>query len=596
MLAALVAPPHLSAGGKCRLNRLAQATSFGQKRRKCLKTLNNFGIKIGTDEACIPHRALSTTRTLWEYRAMIYTDNNPASPQVQDHADRAKPPPLTYGCVCSGISTPTLAAKPLGWITKFFSEIEAFPRAVLSDHYPDIPLHHDFTTINGDTYGTVDVLVGGTPCQSFSVAGKRLGLDDPRGNLALEYVRLAERTDAKWIVFENVPGLLSSASGEDFAAFVSAVTGHEYRPPATGWKNAGIAECKPGRWGIAWRILDAQYFGVAQRRRRVFVVGYRGDWRPAAAVLLESESVRGNPPPSREARSPVAALTATGVGTCGADDNQAQAGHLIPYNIIGCAQKGKNHAYQTMVSGCLQHKGLAATGNEAGTLIASTGEISHCLNAGGMGRQDYETETLIAHTLRGEGFDASEDGTGRGTPLYFDCKAGGNTGFSISDNSGTLRGDGHGGGHAAIAVSLRGREGGGTAELSGEVMPSIRASQGGGDKPHVLQGVTIHGTDKTATAASFTELAGSLRTKPPGSIENSSTTAMLHGSAVRRLTPTECERLQGMPDDYTLIPWRKKAAVECPDGPRYKAIGNSMAVPVVRWIFERLDHVHTSVR
>jgi DNA (cytosine-5)-methyltransferase 1 len=478
------------------------------------------------------------------------------------------------------------------------------------------------------------------------VAGKRLGLDDPRGNLALEYVRLAERLNAQWMVFENVPGLLSSASGEDFAAFISAVTGHEYRSPATGWENAGIAEGKPGRFGIAWRILDAQFFGVAQRRRRVFVVGYRGDWRPAAAVLFEPESVRGNPAPSRKKGKAVAALTANGVGTCGADDNQGQAGHLIPYNIIGDGQKGNNHAYPTEVSGCLQHKGLAATGNEAGTLIASTGEISHCLNAGGMGRQDYETETLIAHTLRGDGFDASEDGTGRGTPLIVDpsltpwegqgtriqdiagtaptltsnpaggmkldpiltypiLEAGARTGKSTTDPRAgigigqagdpmftlqstkqhaiaypintqmALRGadtsnssrEGIGTGedgdpaftlqanHShAVALSLRGREGGSTAELSGDVMPSIRASQGGGDKPHILM-----------------------------------------PSAVRRLTPRECERLQGMPDDYTLIPWRKKPTAECPDGPRYKAIGNSMAVPCIGWILNRLDIINRAL-
>jgi DNA (cytosine-5)-methyltransferase 1 len=216
-----------------------------------------------------------------------------------------------------------------------------------------------------------------------------------------------------------------------------------------------------------------------------------------------------------------------------------------------------------------------------------------------MGRQDYETETLIAHTLRGDGFDASEDGTGRGTPIIPILEAGARTGtsttdqragigigevgdpmftlqsgkqhaiaFSCKDNgrdatndlAPTLRsmnsaaGRKNGGGQLAIAMSLRGREGGATAELSGDVMPSIRASQGGGDKPHILM-----------------------------------------PSAVRRLTPRECERLQGMPDHYTRIPWRKKPATDCPDGPRYKAIGNSMAVPCVGWILARLDHVHRIV-
>lgn len=515
---------------------------------------------------------------------------------MQSFNDQANPPPLRYGCVCSGISAPTLAAKNLGWKTAFFSEIEAFPRALLKHHYPATPLHGDFTTIQKDTYGTVDLLIGGTPCQSFSVAGKRLGLDDPCGNLALEYVALAGRLDAQWLVFENVPGLLSSGKpkGEDFATFISAATGHEYRPPATGWQNAGIAEGKSERWGIAWRILDAQYFGVAQRRRRMFVIGYRGNWRPAAAVLLEPNSMRGDSPPSRKKESPVAALTANGVGTCGADDNQAQAGRLIRETSSGLTSGGSRS----------RGRHLSAEMAAGGHLISSTGHISHCLNAGGMARQDYETETLIAHSLRGEGFDASGDGTGRGTPLVpvaFSCK---DDGRDSTDNlSPTLRSMNHhsshanGGGQVAvcypilepgsrtgtsttdpragigigdpqapmftlqarkqhgIAVSLRGREGGATAELGGDTMPALRASQGGGDKPHVLL-----------------------------------------PSAVRRLTPEECEALQGMPQYYTRIPWRSKPAEQCPDGPRYKAIGNSMAVPCVRWILTRLNFVHHTLR
>ena len=416
---------------------------------------------------------------------------------MQSHDDKSRPPPISYGCICSGLSAPTLAAKPLGWRTKFFSEIEAFPRAVLQHHYPEIPLHGDFTTINGDTYGTVDLLVGGTPCQSFSVAGKRLGLDDPRGNLALEYVRLAKRIDAQWLVFENVPGLLSSAAGDDFAAFISAVTGHEYRSPATGWGNAGIAECKPGRWGIAWRILDAQYFGVAQRRRRLFVVGYRGNWRIAAAVLLEPESMRGNPAPSRKASSPVAALTASGVGTCGADDNQAQAGHLIPHGFRG--------------------------GNCFGPI-----NVAACLTAKGV-RQDLEVETFIAHTLRGEGLDASEDGTDRGTPLVPSV-------FPINTQ-----------------MALRGPE---TSNTPREGI----GFGGDGDPAFTLQHSHHH--------------------------------AIALPSAARRLTPKECERLQGMPDGFSAIPWRGKSADQCPDGPHYKAIGNSMAVPVMRWIFNRIDILH----
>jgi DNA (cytosine-5)-methyltransferase 1 len=161
--------------------------------------------------------------------------------------------PFRYGSVCSGIEVATVAWHPLGWQPAFFSEIKKFPRAVLSHHYPDVPLHGDFTTIKGDEYGSIDLLVGGTPCQSFSVAGLRKGLSDERGNLALEYIKLAARTRPRRIVWENVPGVLSSGKGQDFGSFLGALAELGY--------------------GFAWRVLDAQYFGVAQRRRRVFVVG-----------------------------------------------------------------------------------------------------------------------------------------------------------------------------------------------------------------------------------------------------------------------------------------------------------------------------------
>ena len=187
---------------------------------------------------------------------------------------------MIYGSVCSGIEAATAAWHQLGWKPAFFSEIEAFPRAVLAHHHPDVPLHGDFTTIGSDEYEPIDLLVGGTPCQSFSIAGLRGGLDDDRGNLALEYLRLAQRTRPRWLVWENVPGVLSSNGGRDFGAILG-----------------GMVELG---YGIAYRVLDAQFFGVPQRRRRVFVVGYFGDWRRAAAVLFERHSLQGHPAPRRE--------------------------------------------------------------------------------------------------------------------------------------------------------------------------------------------------------------------------------------------------------------------------------------------------------
>ena len=193
---------------------------------------------------------------------------------------------LIFGSICSGIEAASAAWLPLGWRCAFMSEIEAFPRAVLSHHYPETPLHGDFTTIREGEYEAIDALVGGTPCQSFSVAGLRGGLADERGNLALEYLRLAERLRPRWLVWENVPGVLSSGDGRDFGAFVG-----------------GLAELG---YGWAYRVLDAVNFGVPQRRRRVFVVGYLGDWRRAAAVLFEPASLRWHPAPSRKTRERIA--------------------------------------------------------------------------------------------------------------------------------------------------------------------------------------------------------------------------------------------------------------------------------------------------
>jgi DNA (cytosine-5)-methyltransferase 1 len=384
---------------------------------------------------------------------------------------------LSYGSVCSGIEAASVAWHPLGWRAAFLSEIEAFPRAVLAHHYPEVPLHGDFTTIRAGEYAPIDLLVGGTPCQSFSVAGLRGGLDDERGNLALEYLRLADRLRPRWLVWENVPGVLSSNGGRDFGAFLG-----------------GLVELG---YGFAYRVLDAQFFGVAQRRRRVFVVGHLGDWRRAAAVLFERHSLSGHPAPRREAGPGVAALTANGVGTCGADDNQGQAGHLIATSLRA------RDLSRGVDSDCTD------------TLIASTLTRTYGEQAG----QDFANDgMLVAHALRAEGFDASEDGTGRGTPLV-------PVAFTCSDQANSFA-------------------------WERLFAPTISA-QVPNDTSNLQTGVRI-------------------------------------GSAVRRLTPVECERLQGFPDNYTAIPYRGKPAA---DGPRYKALGNSMAVPVMAHIGRRIQMV-----
>ena len=373
---------------------------------------------------------------------------------------------LRYLSVCSGIEAASVAWEPLGFTPAGLSEIETFPCSVLAHRFPNVRNFGDMTRFEEwDINGTVDILVGGTPCQSFSIAGLRGGLEDGRGNLALTYCRILQKFKPRWFVWENVPGVLSSSGGRDFGSILGAMVELGY--------------------GIAYRFLDAQYFGVPQRRRRVFVVGCLGDWRSAAQVLFEPGCVSGDSAKGRKKRTAVAALTATGVGTCGADDNQGQAGHLIatPFaqNQLGEVRVGE-------VFNTINTNSNASGRNTAMVHIAtSTGNRSHCLNAGGMGRQDYETETMVVSICEGA----------------------------------------HGVTECDIAQTLQS-----TGGKPGQGYQAIRNSAG-----------------------------------------------------VRRLTPRECERLQGFPDDWTLVPHRNKTAA---DGPRYKAIGNSMAVPVMRWIGERI--------
>jgi DNA (cytosine-5)-methyltransferase 1 len=447
---------------------------------------------------------------------------------------------LSFGSVCSGIEAASQAWLPLGWTCNFVSEIDPFPRAVLKHRHPSTPLHGDFTTIKAGDYATIDVLVGGTPCQSFSIAGLRKGMADERGNLALEYLRLVDRLRPRWVVWENVPGVLSSNSHDapdprsppdDMEEGSEWVGEDEYDADESHAFSCFLAGLSELGYGFAYRVFDAQFFGLAQRRERVFVVGYLGDWRRAAAVLFEPASLRGNSPPRREKGkvAPIGTLGGTspsGGWRFGADE--AAAGQLIPQAFGG--------------------------NNTSGPI-----EISTALNAHGgpMGRMDFESETFIAHILRGEGFDGSEDGTGRGTPIFPVAFSSKDHGADASHGlSPTLRAMGHagshpnGGGQVAIAFDWQKGDGGNDTSFKGKSRSWI------------------------TRAGDYTGTLGATKRD-----------AVAYASAVRRLTPRECERLQGFPDDYTLIPWRRGLA---PDGPRYKALGNSMAVPVMAWIGRRI--------
>ena len=404
---------------------------------------------------------------------------------------------MKFLSVCSGIEAASVAWNPLGWKAAAFSEIEPFPCSVLAHHYPDTPNRGDMTKFKDWPDDSIDLLCGGTPCQSFSVAGLRAGLADPRGNLILTFLAIAARYRPKWVVWENVPGVLSSNGGRDFGAFLG-----------------GLAVCG---YGFAYRVLDAQYFGVAQRRRRVFVVGCLGDWRSAAAVLFERHSLQGHPAPRRETgkAAPTIPSRSTAGGGLGSDFD-CDGGLIHQPAELLCVATGQ--------AGADMGADMAPTlnCNHEAPYIAGSLTARGARN-GGQSNDDIDgNKWVVTHSLRGEGFDASEDGTGRGTPLVpaiaFDCKASGQNGFGIGEIASTQRAMGHANSH----------------------------TNGGGHQ------------------------------------------AVMSGMQVRRLTPRECERLQGFPDGYTQVPHRGKPAA---DGPRYKALGNSWAVPCARWIGERIAAV-----
>lgn len=535
---------------------------------------------------------------------------------------------ITFGSGCSGIEAASVAWEPIGFTPVWFAQFDPehdyskgpdFPSALLDHHWPHVPNLGDLTTVRHQIelgYDAPDVFVAGTPCQAYSVAGKREGLSDERGALTLEYVKILDTIDeqrkqqgkpAAIGLWENVPGVLSSKDNA-FGCFLGDLAGEdcELVPPGKRWSNAGCV-FGPKRT-VAWRVLDAQYFGVAQRRRRVFVVASAREGVDPVELLFEFEGVRRDTAPSRETEKVVAALTANGVGTRGADDNQAQAGHLI-------------HATGFR---------MVAFGEYADDGTASTMKARDYKDATDLavvsvhGTQDPDTNIELAHTL----------------------------------------GRNHGQENAvAYSVSLRGREGGATAELGGEVAGCLRSSSGGGDKAHVLIAFSSkdYGGDATVDMSPTLRACGHTNSHanagaPPavaypilevGKRTGTSTTdpraglgigsdgdpmftlqagaqhgvaafaensrqevrfeggdgqitgalssgggkagqgypAAMVGMAVRRLTPVECERLQGFPDGHTDVPYRGKPAA---DGHRYKAIGNSKAIPCVTWLGRRI--------
>jgi DNA (cytosine-5)-methyltransferase 1 len=506
---------------------------------------------------------------------------------------------LTYGSVCSGIEAASVAWKPLGWATSFVSEIEAAPRAVLQHRFPEVPLHGDFTTIREGEYGAIDLLVGGTPCQSFSVAGLRGGLADDRGNLALQYLRLAQRLRPRWLVWENVPGVLSSSGGRDFGAILG-----------------GMVELG---YGFAYRVLDAQYvrvdgFGraVPQRRRRVFVVGHLGDWRRPAAVLLERACLRGDPAPRREAGAGIAdSLEASlgrrcGTPNCGSRDGQLITAHAIAeieagWNGHGTGIGDDGDPCPTLMAG--KRHGIAFGGNDTrGPIQVATSVNAH---GGPCGRMDFESETFIAQATaptldanfgRLQGASGQDLNHGHGHLVAFDTtqitSAQNRNNPQPGDPCHPLAAGAH---PPAVAFNW---QGGGTQTTLGYdpeagTVGTLAADQ----TPAIAYGIRSDASRDGAAKTPSADAEGRVRLRDPGlgiydglapTLDAGQPHTVAAGWSVRRLTPTECERLQGFPDSWTAVPWRGGIM---PDGPRYKMLGNSMAVNVMRWIGRRIEAV-----
>ncbi|NBT32804.1 MAG: DNA cytosine methyltransferase, partial [Rhodobacteraceae bacterium] len=419
---------------------------------------------------------------------------------------------MKFGSVCSGIEAASVAWEPLGWKAAWFSEIEPFPCAVLKHHYPDVPNLGDMTTLSDRILsGEVeapDLFCGGTPCQAFSIAGLRKSLDDARGNLSLIFCEIANAIDTTrsvrgeqpCIVFwENVPGVLNTKDNA-FGCFLGALAGSDTAivPSGGRWSDAGVV-AGPQRT-VAWRTLDAQYFGVAQRRRRVFVVASAREGFDPAAVLLEFDGVRLDSAPSRETGEAVAPCVTNGPPFSRTGNQRVEAdamvavaetystpaiGYLVKDEVANCITKNTGAGGETqnpafVVQPCIAwDEEMNASVEQAGTLLR-----------GGKGGRHDGVMQPVAHTLRGEGFDASEDGTGRWTPL--------------------------------VPV------------VHCDTMPTLRAGAPNGNRDGmgvgavaVHVGVTLHGTDGTAQVASYTEVSSSLRARIPSGVENSTTTAVM---------------------------------------------------------------------
>ena len=398
----------------------------------------------------------------------------------------------------SGIEAASMAWLPLGWVCVGVAEIEPFPCAVLAQHYPDVPNLGDITKITEDqikSLGHIDLIVGGFPCQDLSVAGKRKGLKNEdgtstRSGLFFDAMRIVRYAEPRFLLIENVPGIYSSNSGRDFASVVGEILGVKFGVPLNGWENTGVAASERGL--LEWTTLDAQFFGVPQRRRRMFALADFGDWQTREPVLFDKYSMQGHPAPKREKRKDVAGTVGARTGlSSGAQD--AMNGHMISSYCMATGQGNAEIGFDVAPTLNCNHEapisfqqGVAVV---HGTQDPCTSDIAFAL-----GRNNGQENALIGCFKAGQG-----------------SKAGG-IGYSE------------------------------------HVSPTLSSADSGSNR----------------------------------------TPTLMQGSQVRRLTPVECARLQGFPDIYLDIQYRNRPAA---DGPKYKALGNSMAVPCMSYIGKRIQMI-----
>ena len=475
---------------------------------------------------------------------------------------------MRYGSVSSGIECAALAWEPLGWSPAFLAEIDPFASTVLHHHHssgrprhmpsPDVdgldekerrkrraaikavaslpdqangvPNHGDMTTFEEWPDADIDLLIGGTPCQSYSIAGLRKGLDDPRGDLTLTYAAIARKFRPRWLVWENVAGVLSHDRGRSFASLLGLLSGRRVEVPRGGWQSAGIVEGYHRAYGLAWRVLDTQYvrvdgFGraIPQRRRRVFVVGYFGDWRRAAAVLLEREGMSGGSPPRRGTQEYPAGTLAGGARSRGGYSHDD-----IPLAV-------------------------------APTLDASYGRLQGQSGQDANHGHGHLIPTEVAGTLCRDSFSGGAGGrpegaaSGHFVPIAFNSREDPDVSWDIS---------------APLGASTPQAQ-----AIAWSIMPQNS------------------GKDYKARMVEVTQplMAGG----PVGGNQGGDYIQTKFG--VRRLTPRECCRLQGVPDDYfDEVVWRKKSPP--PDGPIYKTLGNGFSINVVRWIGRRIEFVEQLIQ